>query len=327
MSKEKRSGFTLIELLVVIAIIGILAAILLPALARAREAARRASCANNLKQFGLAFKMYAGEWNGKFPTLPSRCVPECNLPGGISIYVAPVPGGLYPEYLSDPRVWVCPSDIGQDQNVYVDLLRYAKGELAYSQLQGVQQNIAAAMGTPARAGVAFDICPVSYIYFPWVTLGTAWWIPGQRAPYFNDYIYGQYPVLNGNTDGVQCIKVSPPGANTGVWNKNWDVDLTNEGRTVYRVKEGIERFLITDINNPASSAIAQTQVPIMFDAVSGESGTGTGYGNWKFNHIPGGSNVLYMDGHVEFQRYDPTGQRYPINDSVAFFFRLSGTVM
>lgn len=65
--KQSKKGFTLIELLVVIAIIAILAAILFPVFARARQAAQRSSCSNNLHQIALAINSYTGDWDDKFP--------------------------------------------------------------------------------------------------------------------------------------------------------------------------------------------------------------------------------------------------------------------
>ena len=106
----KKRGFTLIELLVVVAIIAILAAILFPVFARAREQARRASCASNLKQVGLAMKMYIQDYDEQFPSNELPDIGELGWAEQISTYQR------------NTQVLQCPSESQQQQqpDLYTD---------------------------------------------------------------------------------------------------------------------------------------------------------------------------------------------------------------
>jgi len=233
----KRRGFTLIELLVVIAIIAILAAILFPVFAQAREKAKQATCLSNLKQQGLAFQMYIQDYNAyprSFVTLPSTPVPAAPV-GGWFYFVTPQgyspsyvmlwENYLYP-YVNNVQVFLCP-DIGDAYGL--NETYSGSGSLNTDVYQGNYGINSAVQGLADAAIVdaAGTYCVMDSFGYTigWTycvnpnTYGSGgpgeyWWLPGEGAlpgyPSSNDLHggavpFGQDDYMSGRHSGGDCI--------------------------------------------------------------------------------------------------------------------------
>lgn len=160
---RSRIGFTLVELLVVIAIIAILAAILFPVFARARENARRTSCLNNMKQMGLGMLQYAQDYDEKYYGANGR---STNIYPGVGWA-----GAVFP-YIKSSQVYKCPNDnnAGSGANVPVSYAfnyyaasttlpshQFPTMGILFSEISGVSTNVANPQETGTNIVSAIDV--------------------------------------------------------------------------------------------------------------------------------------------------------------------------
>ena len=305
------AAFSLIELMVVITIISILAAILLPSLARAREQARKVRCANNMKQLGMIFEMFSQENNGKYPPCDPNDhwgEPELDpfVPNpAIGLYYGKHltrnnwifdMNAIYPDYVEDVAVMVCPAgmvqlDDGKDA-WYADVTftpEYIDAGIVGGRLADW-----------VRPPVPDPECASNqlYSYFPFAV------ITEEQAV----FLWNQLDLLmaHGEIGFLDGGDIEIPGGHA-----------PGGGDTYYRMRDDVHRFFIRDINSPGESAVSTSNVPVLYDSVSLR-------GKAMFNHIVlGGGNVLYMDGHAEFRKYPDPLYRLPYTKEFVDGIRLN----
>jgi prepilin-type processing-associated H-X9-DG protein len=286
--------------------------------------------------------MYNGENKGLFPPAQQYI---------ISANAGLASGGfagetLYPDYWNDVSIAVCPSD---PRAVGPNITDPGIDEDWGEQIQRVSSQTGVSQELITACRSALLSVPVSYMYcayaqqsmVEWAEAGMlqveAIWSVWDASPTpARGYTAAEMAAAGCPDSWGESGKYSGdvlrwpgwddslphPGAadSLSVWGQNpannGNFDPADLPQSYPRLKEGVERFFITDINNPAGGAQAQSTIGVMWDAWGGAISSTTLGGTdnitrnqvVNFNHVPGGSNALFMDGHVEFVRF---GSGYP----------------
>ena len=291
----RKQGFTLLELMVAVTIIGILFVLILPALLRAREQARRAYCNNSIRQIGIVFSLWANDHDGALPPGAPNGFWDYPDSNGVchhlqrNNFICDV-RDLYPEYLDTLQVFKCPGSIKQLADTRLDW---------YTDITFMDGYLESIMVTDPRNREAIErllgqrmdpecITNDMYTYLPYA-------VKTEEQALF---LWAELHRLmhEGAIDFMMDDLFVPGGHGPG------------GSDTFHRLHYGVSRFFISDMNNPAATAASESEIPVLYDSVSD-------LGMLQLNHmVPPGGNVLYLDGHVEFRRYPDEQHRPPYTE-------------